>query len=133
MRLLNRHTLRVKRKIADAGHFNENGRWVSDDNIVEVIIKGNCQPYIKGSVQNGTQLVLPEGVRLTDTRILYTKARLQTSDDVEGKEADLVIVDNHDYEVFMRMDWENQLSRTSHNEYIIIRRDKMNVVRNNSN
>ena len=133
MRLLNRHTLTVKRKIADDGHYDENGRWVSDENQVEVKIKGNLQPYIKGPVLNGTQLVLPDGIRLTDTRILYTVARLHTSDDVDWKEADLVVVDCHDYEVFMRMDWEQQLAHTSHNEYIIIRRDKMNGFRDNTN
>lgn len=133
MRLLNRHTLVVKRKISDDGYYDENGRWTSSSAMVEVKIKGNLQPYIKGSVLNGTQIVLPDGIRLTDTRILYTVARLQTSDDVEWKEADLVIVDGHDYEVFMRMDWEFQLPHTSHNEYIIIRRDKMNEYRNPGN
>ncbi len=132
MRLLNRHKLTVKRKI-DEGYYNESGRWVSGENLVEVAIKGNLQPYIKGSVLNGTQLVLPDGIRLTDTRILYTVARLRTSDDVDWQEADLVDVGGHDYEVFMRMDWEDQLSMTSHNEYILIRRDKMNAVRNQRN
>lgn len=133
MRLLNRHTLTVKRRVADDGFYDDNGRWQSDTNVVEVTIKGNLQPYIKGSVQNGTQIVLPDGIRLTDTRILYTVARLQTSDDVDWKESDLIVVDGHDYEVFMRMDWEAQLAHTSHNEYIIIRRDKMNGYRNISN
>ncbi len=132
MRLLNRHKLTVKRKI-DEGYYNDSGRWVSGENLVEVAIKGNLQPYIKGSVLNGTQLVLPDGIRLTDTRILYTVARLRTSDDVDWQEADLVDVGGHDYEVFMRMDWEDQLSMTSHNEYILIRRDKMNAVRNQRN
>lgn len=130
MRLLNRHKLTVKRRASNSGHYDDNGRWISDPNVVEVQIKGNLQPYVKGSVLNGTQIVLPDGIRLTDTRILYTVARLQTSDDVEWIESDLVVVDGHDYEVFMRMDWENQLAHTSHNEYIIIRRDKMNAVRN---
>lgn len=129
MRLLNRHTLVVKRRIADAGHYNDDGDWVADDNIVEVKIKGNCQPYIKGSVLNGTQLVLPEGIRLTDTRILYSTAKLRSSDDVTWKAADIVMVDCHEYEVFMVMDWWNQLQYTSHYEYIIIRRDKLNAVR----
>ncbi len=132
MRLLNRHKLTVKRKI-DEGYYNESGRWVSGENLVEVNIKGNLQPYVKGSVLNGTQLVLPDGIRLTDTRILYTVARLRTSDDVDWTESDLVDVGGHDYEVFMRMDWEDQLSHTSHNEYILIRRDKMNAVRNQRN
>lgn len=130
MRLLNRHTLVVRRKAAEDGHYNENGRWVSSSALVEVKIKGNLQPYIKGSVMNGTQLILPDGVRLTDTKILYTVARLRTSDDQEWEESDTVVYDGHEYEVFMRMDWENQLPHTSHNEYIIIRRDKMNEYRN---
>ncbi|AZV02270.1 hypothetical protein Arno18_84 [Pectobacterium phage Arno18] len=133
MRLLNRHKLTVKRKISDDGYYNDAGRWVSGSTVVEVAIKGNLQPYIKGSVQNGTQLVIPDGIRLTDTRILYTVARLQTSDDVDWKEADVVMVGEHGYEVFMRMDWEDQLQHTSHNEYIIIRQDKMNAIRNISN
>lgn len=132
MRLLNRHTLTVKRKISEDGHFNDDGRWVGSSAEVEVKIKGNLQPYIKGSVMNGTQLVLPDGIRLTDTRILYTVARLRTSDDVDWTESDILVVDGHDYEVFMRMDWENQLPHTSHNEYIVIRQDKMNDVRNRS-
>ncbi|XAO54233.1 minor capsid protein [Yersinia phage vB_YenM_P778] len=130
MRLLNRHTLTVKRKASGEGHYNDNGDWVSDTNVVNVLIKGNLQPYIKGSVLNGTQLVLPEGVRLTDTRILFSGAKLRTSDDVSWVEADLVVVDGLDYEVFMTMDWSLQLQYTSHYEYIIIRRDKMNATRN---
>lgn len=130
MRLLNRHTLAVKRKISEDGHYNNDGDWVASTAMVEVVIKGNCQPYVKGSVMNGTQLVLPDGIRLTDTRILYTTAKLRTSDDVSWQESDLVVVDGLDYEVFMVMDWSNQLQYTSHYEYIIIRRDKMNAVRN---
>ena len=133
MRLLNRHTLTVKRKISEDGYYNDDGRWVTSSSTVDVTIKGNLQPYIKGSVLNGTQLGLPDGIRLTDTRILFTVARLRTSDDVEWTESDIVVVDGHNYEVFMRMDWENQLPHTSHNEYIIIRQDKMNDVRNRSN
>ncbi|QBP33160.1 hypothetical protein Silverhawkium_gp73 [Shigella phage Silverhawkium] len=130
MRLLNRHSFVVKRKVSEDGYYNADGDWVSSQDIVEVNCKGNIQPYIKGSVKNGTQIVLPEGIRLTDTRILFTVAKLRTSDDVEWTEADIVMIDGHEYEVFMTMDWSNQLAHTSHYEYIIIRRDKMNAVRN---
>lgn len=133
MRLLNRHSFLVKRKLSDNGFYNDDGDWVSSDSTVEISCRGNIQPYIKGSVKNGTQLVLPEGIRLTDTRILYTVAKLRTSDDVEWHESDLVMIDGHEYEVFMCMDWSNQLAHTSHYEYIIIRRDKMNAIRNSRN
>ncbi len=39
------------------------------------------------------------------------------------------MIDGHEYEVF-GLDWSQQLAHTSHYEYIIIRRDKMNAVRN---
>ena len=123
MRLLNRHSFVVKRKVSEDGYYN-------DDGDVEVNCKGNIQPYIKGSVKNGTQIALPEGIRLTDTRILYTTYKLRTSDDVEWNESDIVMIDGHEYEVFMTMDWSQQLAHTSHYEYIIIRRDKMNAARN---
>ncbi|WMU95497.1 hypothetical protein [Escherichia phage pEC-M719-6WT.1] len=130
MRLLNRHSFVVKRKVSEDGYYNNDGDWIASQDIVEVNCKGNIQPYIKGSVKNGTQIVLPEGIRLTDTRILFTVAQLRTSDDVDWTEADIVMIDSHEYEVFMTMDWSNQLAHTSHYEYIIIRRDKMNAVRN---
>lgn len=130
MRLLNRHSFVVKRKVSEDGYYNNDGDWIASQDIVEVNCKGNIQPYIKGSVKNGTQIVLPEGIRLTDTRILFTVAQLRTSDDVDWTEADIVMIDCHEYEVFMTMDWSNQLAHTSHYEYIIIRRDKMNAVRN---
>lgn len=130
MRLLNRHSFVVKRKVSEDGYYNNDGDWIASQGIVEVNCKGNIQPYIKGSVKNGTQIVLPEGIRLTDTRILFTVAQLRTSDDVDWTEADIVMIDGHEYEVFMTMDWSNQLAHTSHYEYIIIRRDKMNAVRN---
>ncbi|QIN92483.1 hypothetical protein [Phage NBEco004] len=130
MRLLNRHSFVVKRKVSEDGYYNDDGDWVASQDIVEVNCKGNIQPYIKGSVKNGTQIALPEGIRLTDTRILYTTYKLRTSDDVEWNESDIVMIDGHEYEVFMTMDWSQQLAHTSHHEYIIIRRDKMNAVRN---
>lgn len=130
MRLLNRHSFVVKRKVSEDGYYNDDGDWVASQDIVEVNCKGNIQPYIKGSVKNGTQVALPEGIRLTDTRILYTTYKLRTSDDVEWNESDIVMIDGHEYEVFMTMDWSQQLAHTSHYEYIIIRRDKMNAVRN---
>lgn len=130
MRLLNRHSFVVKRKVSEDGYYNNDGDWVASQDIVAINCKGNIQPYIKGSVKNGTQIVLPEGIRLTDTRILFTVAKLRTSDDVDWTEADIVMIDGHEYEVFMTMDWSEQLAHTSHYEYIIIRRDKMNAVRN---
>ena len=130
MRLLNRHSFVVKRKVSEDGYYNNDGDWVASKDIVAINCKGNIQPYIKGSVKNGTQIVLPEGIRLTDTRILFTVAKLRTSDDVDWTEADIVMIDGHEYEVFMTMDWSEQLAHTSHYEYIIIRRDKMNAVRN---
>lgn len=133
MRLLNRHSFLVKRKVSDNGFYNSDGDWVSSDSVVEVTCKGNIQPYVKGSVKNGTQIALPEGIRLTDTRILYTVAKLRTSDDVDWQESDVVMIDGHEYEVFMCMDWSMQLAHTSHYEYIIIRRDKMNAVRHARN
>ncbi|EIH6462442.1 hypothetical protein [Shigella phage ESh22] len=130
MRLLNRHSFVVKRKVSEDGYYNNDGDWVASQDIVAINCKGNIQPYIKGSVKNGTQIVLPEGIRLTDTRILFTVAKLRTSDDVDWTESDIVMIDGHEYEVFMTMDWSEQLAHTSHYEYIIIRRDKMNAVRN---
>jgi hypothetical protein len=130
MRLLNRHSFVVKRKVSEDGYYNNDGDWVASQDIIAINCKGNIQPYIKGSVKNGTQIVLPEGIRLTDTRILFTVAKLRTSDDVDWTEADIVMIDGHEYEVFMMMDWSEQLAHTSHYEYIIIRRDKMNAVRN---
>ena len=130
MRLLNRHSFVVKRKVSEDGYYNADGDWVASQDIVAINCKGNIQPYIKGSVKNGTQIALPEGIRLTDTRILFTVAKLRTSDDVDWTESDIVIIDGHEYEVFMTMDWSEQLAHTSHYEYIIIRRDKMNAVRN---
>lgn len=130
MRLLNRHSFVVKRKVSEDGHYNEDGDWVASQDVVSINCKGNIQPYIKGSVKNGTQIVLPEGIRLTDTRILFTVAELRTSDDVDWTEADIVMIKGYEYEVFMTMDWSEQLAHTSHYEYIIIRRDKMNAVRN---
>ena len=130
MRLLNRHSFVVKRKVSEDGYYNNDGDWVASQDIVAINCKGNIQPYIKGSVKNGTQIVLPEGIRLTDTRILFTVAKLRTSDDVDWTEADIVMIDGHEYEVFMTMDWSEQLAHTSHYEYIIIRRDKMNAVIN---
>lgn len=130
MRLLNRHSFVVKRKVSEDGYYNNDGDWVASQDTVAINCKGNIQPYIKGSVKNGTQIALPEGIRLTDTRILFTVAKLRTSDDVDWTESDIVMIDGHEYEVFMTMDWSEQLAHTSHYEYIIIRRDKMNAVRN---
>lgn len=130
MRLLNRQSFIVRRKVSEDGYYDEGGDWVASSSTVEEVCKGNVQPYIKGSVKNGTQIGLPEGLRLTDTRILYTVAQLRTSDDRSWQESDVVVINGVEYEVFMCMDWSEQLAHTSHYEYIIIRRDKMNEIRN---
>ena len=59
MRLLNRHSFVVKRKVSEDGYYNNDGDWVASEDIVDIPCKGNIQPYIKGSVKNGTQIVLP--------------------------------------------------------------------------
>ncbi|AZV01482.1 hypothetical protein vBSflM004_093 [Shigella phage vB_SflM_004] len=78
MRLLNRHSFVVKRKVSEDGYYNNDGDWVASEDIVDIPCKGNIQPYIKGSVKNGTQIVLPEGIRLTDTRIIFAIATRPT-------------------------------------------------------
>lgn len=77
------------------------------------------------------QLVLPNGVRTTDTMILYTTAELVICNDRNWTEVDLVMVKGTEYEVYSVMDWTEQLAHTSHYEYLLIRRDKMNELRNN--
>ncbi|QYA57329.1 hypothetical protein ZYZZX_114 [Hafnia phage vB_HpaM_Zyzzx] len=130
MRLLRRHTLTVRRRL-DEGYYNDEGRWVSSDDYAEETIKGNLQPYVKGNIKNDMQLVLPNGVRTTDTMILYTTAELVICNDRNWTEADLVMVKGTEYEVYSVMDWTEQLAHTSHYEYLLIRRDKMNELRNN--
>lgn len=127
MRLLRRHALQIVRKTSE-GYYNENGRWVSGEASVTVPIRGNLQPYNNSL----TQKVLPKGVVATDVRILYTVAQLRTSDEVAWTEADVLLLNDIEYECFSVMDWSQQLARTSHYEYLFIRRDKINQVRNAS-
>lgn len=127
MRLLRRHTLTVVRKISE-GYYNDDGLWVSGDSETKTQIKGNLQPYNSSL----TQKVMPKGIMAADVRILYTTAQLQTSDERSWKEADILLVGGVEYECFSVMDWSMQLKRTSHYEYLFIRRDKINAVRNAS-
>ena len=125
MRLLRRHSLDIIRKSSD-GHYNESGRWVGGGEEIKFSIRGNLQPYQKSL----TQGVFPTGLRTQDVRLLFTTAVLRTSDDVSWQEADILVLGGIEYECFSLMDWQEQLHRTSHGEYLFIRRDKMNNVRN---
>ena len=81
MRLLNRHSVVVKRKVSEDGYYNDDGDRVASQDIVEVNCKGNTQSYIKGSVNFNTTTASAVYTRPPDTTLPITTEAVSKSDD----------------------------------------------------
>ncbi len=89
MRILNKQGFTLRRFGSD-GYYDDTGKWV-DGNTVETPFRGSLQPPASSKESSNIQKVLPESSRLEDSRILYTRTELRTSNDRLGETADYVV------------------------------------------
>ena len=121
-RLINRTTLEVLRKSPNTGYIDPNTRlWVEGAKDIDLTIKCSLQP-----VRGRSRLLLPDGVRAVDSKLVLTKTELLISDDLTEQEADTVIVKDLPYKVINVEDWTGFGLTTDHYRCIIIREDKLN-------
>jgi len=114
------------RRRSDGGYYNEEGKWINGD-LTDLDIRGSLQPI--GNLAQEIQRVLPEGVRMDDVRVLYTRTEVRVGNDRTGVEADDIIFynpfveRNEVYEVF-RVDPWFALHRLSHFKAYIFLKDR---------
>lgn len=120
------------------------GVWVEDTSqtITYEPIQGRRQPYPRAE----TNMVLPSGVRSTDTQRLWTEQDLVVDNDLKGTStiADVIYFEDptlnpntHGYVVYEREDWDLQgafkLINKNFNKYVCIRQEKLENARGEIN
>ena len=117
------------RNRSEGGYYDLDGKWIDGD-VVSVDIRGSLQPM--GGLAQEIQRVLPEGIRMDDVRVLYTRSEVRTGNDRTGTEADDILYSNiltgrdEVYEVF-RVDPWVALHRLSHFKAYVFLKDKDKV------
>ncbi len=114
------------RNRSEGGYYTQSGKWVDGDTI-SLDIRGSLQPV--GALAQEIQRVLPEGIRMDDVRVLYTRTDVRTGNDRTGTEADDILFSNtltgrdEVYEVF-RVDPWTALHKLSHFKAYVFLKDK---------
>ena len=120
MRLINRTTIPVFRRLEASGYLDENNRWVEGNEEDCFNIKCSIQPFRNGD----EQIELPEGVRTEEVRYVFTKTELFTNDENLEREADEIEYKDFRWECFSVEDWTGHRLRTDHYRCVFIRKDK---------
>jgi hypothetical protein len=119
MRLLNKSSATITRFGEQIiGEFGD----IETTQARTLTIKCNWQPLPTQS-KGEIAAILPSGVRITDTLVLYTKTALKVDDESNGVTADEVNIDGVLYKVFVERNW-NRYLRIKHYEYILTRKNK---------
>lgn len=125
MYLLNRHTVKLLR-MNGVTNYDINGDLVVAER-EPFQIKGLVLPYRERNSKSREQLVLPNGTRLSDMQIFYTKYEVRTSSNFGSKGADVIIYKGIEYEAFSYWDFSDLPLEASHYSIVLIRRDNMNA------
>ena len=89
--LIYRNPLTIYRVKKGTSYLDEDGNWIegSGGDVEEIPIKCSLQPYVNGNEQQE----LPDGIRATDARYVFTKTEILQADDREQIEADETEID----------------------------------------
>jgi hypothetical protein len=121
MRLLNTSSVRVTRYGEQA--LDDNGNVVVTQKQV-FSVTGNWQPI--PNVQKGeVAKVLPEGVKIEDVLVFFTKSELKPDNEKTGFTGDEVELDGWRYKVIQERNWSVQLPRIRHREFLLVRKTKL--------
>lgn len=119
-RLLYKTTLTVTRKAPNGGYLDPDTRlWVESPPSVPFSIKCSLQP-----VKGRSRLLLPDGIRTTDSKLVLTKTELLITDDFFSQECDVVTIKGVDFNVFHVEDWTGFGLSTDHYRCLLVRKDK---------
>lgn len=103
---------------ADEGYYDDNGDWIEGDNTTaQFDIQGSLQPITGNDLQ-----LLPDGLKRTDVRKLYTKTELRSINDDTEQEADKITIDGSDYEVHSVEKWVGR--RLQHYKVLLVKEEK---------
>jgi hypothetical protein len=85
-------------------------------------IKCNWQP-VPTSTKGEIAAILPSGIQISDTMVLFTKSVLRVDDETSGLVGDELTLDGVLYKVHLERNWSRYLS-IKHREYIVVRKNK---------
>lgn len=118
MRLLHKHTATLRRVIG-VDDYDDKGNLVEASR-VDSTITCVIHPSVKKSVYQDS---LPQGISSSDYRIIRTAYPIFSANDKEKTNADYILFDGIEYEVFVANPWPSPSERLNHYEGIIIKRD----------
>jgi hypothetical protein len=107
-----RRPLQVTRKLA--GSYNDAGKWVDGVTSRVLTIQASVQPLLGKDVKT-----LPENQRCIESYCLYTNSNLTVLDERTMLRGDTVVINDKNYEVVARHDWQNGI--VDHYKYIVQR------------
>ena len=121
--LIYRNPLTIYRVKKGTSYLDEDGNWIegSGGDVEEIPIKCSLQPYVNGNEQQE----LPDGIRATDARYVFTKTEILQADDREQIEADETEIDGVRYECSRVKPFVGYGLRSDHYECVFIRKDKL--------
>lgn len=113
-------TLTIERPV-DGGYF-EGNKYIKAEN-KQVKVVGNWQPYY---IDATTGTAVSDGLKATDTYLLFTKDKIQTVDQFSKESADYYIFNGQEY---VAMEVVNHSKHKSlilwHHQIMFVRRDSL--------
>lgn len=121
-----RTNLTVYRIKKGTSYLSEDGDWIegTGSDVEEIPIKCSLQPYVNGNEQRD----LPDGIRATDARYIFTKTEILQADDRTQIAADEVEIDGVRYECDRVKPFVGFGLITDHYECVFIRKDKLSGI-----
>lgn len=122
-RLLSTEKLTIQRRQAGGGYFDDNYQYIEP---TPELIEIDCsvQPFRNGQ----SQIELPEGVRSSDARNVYTKTPILTNIEQQDQLPDITTIDGFEYECFNVENWSRYGLKVDHYRAVFIRKDKLSGV-----
>lgn len=106
---------KVTRQRKDGAYIN--GRWAPTGNLETLQITASVQPLSGDELQ-----MLPEGERTAETKRLYTTTKLNSLNESEQMNADIITIDGSSWEVHKAEAWSPNI--LDHNKYLIVRMNR---------
>ena len=112
----------IPRTRRTASAYDATGRWVEGTPVVENIV-GNIQPFVSSG--RNTQR-LPDGLKTTDLKMLFTQDDTRTVDQYSAVEADSYFLEaGQEWVAFQIFNYTHQELQLYHKEVLLVRRDQV--------
>lgn len=117
-KLLRTSTLTINR--FGEGYWDVDGNWVDGGIEPPFDIQCNIQPFKDGKERS----ILPEGTTADDAVTVYSKTKLNITDQLTDTKGDYFTLDGFTYKVYRVENWSRYGLKTDHYKHTAVRKDQ---------